>query len=89
MHITREMADYLVATFFATAHTNHPILDEGPFEELYHAFLENGVDSSVESALCLVVFALATVATASPESSNFSASPPGMEYIQHAMPTLL
>lgn len=88
LHITRETADYLVATFFATAYTNHPILDEASFRELYHVFLENGIDSSVESALCLVVFALATVATASPESSNFSASPPGMEYIQHAMPTL-
>lgn len=89
LHITREMADYLVATFFATAHTNHPILDEASFRELYQTFLENGVDSSVESALCLVVFALAAVATASPESSNFSVSPPGMEYIQHAMPTIL
>lgn len=89
LHITREMADSLVATFFSTAHTNHPILDEGSFRELYNVFLENGVDSSVESSLCLVVFALATVATASPESSNFSTSPPGMEYIQQAMPTLL
>lgn len=89
LHITREVADYLVATFFATAHSNHPILDEGSFRELYYAFLEKGVDSSVESALCLVVFALGTVANASPESSNFSTSPPGMCYIQHAMPTLL
>ena len=87
LHVTREIADHLVATFFATAHINYPILDEASFRELYYVFLENGVDSSVESALCLVVFALATVATASPES--FSASPPGMEYLQHALPTLL
>lgn len=89
LHITREIADYLVATFFATVHANHPILDEGSFRELYHSFLDNGVDSSIESALCLVVFALSTVANASPESGNFSTSPPGMVYIQHAMPTLL
>src|SRR5690606_20204326 len=76
LHITQEMADHLVSTFFATAHINYPILDEASFRELYYVFLENGVDSSVESALCLTVFALATVATASPES--FSTSPPGM-----------
>ena len=89
LNITREMADYLVDTFFTTAHSNHPILDEATFREIYHGFLQNGVDSSVESSLCLVVFALSTVATASPDSANFSTSPPGVEYIQHAMPTLL
>lgn len=87
LYITQQMSDHLVATFFTTAHANYPILDEASFRELYYVFLENGVDSTVESALCLVVFALATVATASPET--FSASPPGMEYIQRAMPTLL
>ncbi|SPO06744.1 uncharacterized protein DNG_09438 [Cephalotrichum gorgonifer] len=89
LQITRELADYLVSTYFSTVHANNPILDEASFRNLYLSFLKNGVDSSVEWALCLVVFALSTVVTASPESTDFSASPPGMQYMEHALPILL
>jgi len=89
IRVDRETADCLVDSFFATAHANHPVLDEESFRRIYLAFLDRGVDSSVESAMCLSVLAVGAASMASPETRDFSASPPGMEFIQHAMPTLL
>ncbi|PKS09826.1 hypothetical protein jhhlp_004449 [Lomentospora prolificans] len=89
IHIDRDTADYLVTSFFATAHANHPVLDEEHFREVYAEFLERGIDSSVESAMCLSVLAIGAAAIASPETRDFSGSPPGMEYMQHAMPKLI
>jgi hypothetical protein len=89
VHIDREMADSLVSTFFSTAHHNHPILDPGEFREIYDQFLETGPDSDIATALCMVVFALGTVATSSPNAHSFNTSPPGMQYMQYAMPTLI
>ncbi|KAM0326687.1 hypothetical protein ACHAQA_006557 [Verticillium albo-atrum] len=83
------MTNYLVSTFFSTAHHHHPILDEEEFQSTYAAFLENGVDSSVESALCLVVCAVGAAAAAPPAWQDLGTSPPGMEYMQHALPTLV
>lgn len=37
----------------------------------------------------MVVLALGAVATQPPDAHTFCDSPPGMEYMQHAMPTLL
>ncbi len=80
----------LAATFFATAHLSHPILDEEDFEPIFNEFLERGPDSSVQSALCLVVCAVGAAAAATPDDlSNLSLSPPGMEYMQQALPTLV
>lgn len=87
--IPRQLADELVSTFFSTAHTNHPILDQDEFYQVYSQFWESGPDSSIESALCMVVFALGTVAVSSSDHDDFNSSPPGMEYMQHAMPTLI
>lgn len=87
--IPRHLADELVSTFFSTAHHNHPILDQDEFYQVYSRFWETGPDSSIESALCMVVFALGTAAVSNPEQDDFNASPPGMMYMQHAMPTLI
>lgn len=89
VHISRELADSLVSTFFSTAHHNHPILDPGQFQEVYEQFLEAGPDSSIATALCMVVFALGTVAASPLDTQTFSTQPPGMQYIQYAMPTLI
>ncbi|KEZ42008.1 hypothetical protein SAPIO_CDS6401 [Scedosporium apiospermum] len=89
IRVDRETADCLVDSFFATAHANHPVLDEESFRRIYLAFLDRGVDSSVESAMCLSVLAVGAASMVSPETRDFSASPPGMEFMQHAMPTLL
>lgn len=89
IEINSSVSDYLVSAFFATAHHSHPILDEELFRETYYNFLQTGADSTVDSALCLVVCALGAVASASPEElQDLAASPPGMEYMQHALPTL-
>lgn len=87
--ISREVADGLVSTFFATAHHNHPILDQDDFQHLYAQFWETGQDSTIVSALCMVVFALGAVASAPLNPHTFNTSPPGMQYMQHAMPTLI
>ncbi|KAJ5086232.1 C6 finger domain protein [Penicillium alfredii] len=87
--IQRETADELVSIFFASAHHHHPILDPGEFQEMYNKFLETGPDKGTASALCMVVLALGAVATVRPDSTRFSQSPPGMQYMHHAMPTLL
>lgn len=90
IQVDDEVARGLASTFFATAHLSHPILDEEDFEPIFNKFIETGADSSVEAALCLVVCALGAVASATPEElSNLSLSPPGMEYMQQALPTLV
>ncbi|KAJ5951582.1 Transcription factor [Penicillium vulpinum] len=89
MDIERDLATNLVSIFFASAHHDHPILDPGEFEEIFSQFLENGPDSSTTSALCMVVLALGAVAASPPDAHAFLHSPPGMQYMQHAMPTLL
>ncbi|CAM1504555.1 Fc.00g021460.m01.CDS01 [Cosmosporella sp. VM-42] len=89
VEVRRDFADDLVSKFFSTAHNNHPILDHAEFQDIYSQFWENGPDSSIESALCMVIFALGTVASSTPDPDRFHASPPGMQYMQHAMPTLI
>ncbi|KAF7562466.1 hypothetical protein G7046_g1669 [Stylonectria norvegica] len=90
LEIHRDVADDLVSNFFSSAHHNHPILDHDEFQEIYSRFWEaGGPDSSITSALCMVIFALGTVAASSPDPDCFDTSPPGMEYMQHAMPTLI
>lgn len=83
------LADHLVSLFFSSAHVCHPILDQEAFREIYLRFLERGVDRSTESALCMVVLALGAV-SASPSGFNgVGSSPAGLEYMQHALPTLM
>jgi hypothetical protein len=89
VNIQREIADHLVSAFFSVVHPNHPILDPKDFKNCYERFLEMGPDHSSESTLCMVVLALGAVATATPDLEAFKTSPPGMEYIQHSMPTLI
>ncbi|RAO71603.1 uncharacterized protein BHQ10_007615 [Talaromyces amestolkiae] len=87
--IEREITDELVVFFFAYVHPNHPILDRDEFEICYARFLEDGPDFSHESILCMVVLALGAVASAAPDPELFKESPPGMEYMQYTMPTLV
>ncbi|CAH0028426.1 unnamed protein product [Clonostachys rhizophaga] len=89
IEITREVADELVSQFFSSTHHNHPILDREEFQAVYMSFWDNGPDSSIGSALCMVIFALATVASSHPNTEQFSSSPPGMSFMQHALPTLI
>ncbi|KAI1764535.1 putative C6 finger domain protein [Hypoxylon sp. FL1150] len=86
LQIDPTLADHLVSSFFSSAHICHPILDREDFRNIYNNLLENGLDSSAESALCLVVLALGAISAAptAPESS-----PPGYEYMQRALPTLM
>lgn len=87
--ISRREADRLVSIFFSTAHHAHPILGEDEFRAIYDHFWETGPDSSANSALCMVVFALGTVAASDSSFYSFDTSPPGMKYMQQAMPALI
>lgn len=87
--IRRDIADELVSKFFTLAHPNHPILEYAEFEETYAQFLRTGPDSSISSALCMTVLALGAVAASPLKAPEFKLSPPGMEYMQHALPTLI
>lgn len=87
--IQREVADHLVSVFFSIVHPNHPILDPKGFKQYYERFLDTTPDHSPESTLCMVVLALGAVAIATPDPETFKTSPPGMEYIQYSMPTLI
>lgn len=84
----KEVMDYLVSAFFSGPFLCHPILDHDTFQGIYSRFLDTGVDSSIESALCLVVFALGS-ASLLPMGSHNPTTPPGMDYMQSAMPILL
>jgi hypothetical protein len=88
VQIDKEVTDYLVSAFFSGPFICHLILDRDAFQGIYFRFLDVGTDSSVESALCLVVFALGS-ASLPPMGSHNPAMPAGMEYIQSAVPILL
>ena len=88
LDLRRSEADELVGNFFATAHANHPLLDETEFQGVYEHFMRVGPDSSIECALCMVVLSLGAAAS-SPRSPRVADAPPGMKYMQHALPTLL
>lgn len=85
----RDEADVLVRLFFETAHPAHPILDREVFDAIYTEFTETGLDSTIESALCMVVIALGAVAASLSDRENFRMAPPGMQYMEQALPTLI
>lgn len=87
--IDEVQAAELVSAFFSSAHQQHPVLDENEFHGLYSRFLENGPDSSVESALCMVVLAIGEATITPADTLSLKSSPPGMRYMHHALPTLL
>lgn len=89
IEISRDLASELVSIFFSSVHQNHPILDPDEFQKIYTRFSDTGPDTSIESALCMVVLALGAVAASPADSHTFDTSPAGMDYMQHAMQTLL
>lgn len=87
--IDRDVTDYHVSVFFTVVHPSHPILDPDVFASVYDSFLERGADNSIESALCLVVIALGASAISSDSPDIHSNHPPGMQYMQAALPILM
>lgn len=89
--LDKEYTDTLVSAFFSIAYPHHPILDEEEFNNIYQQLLNDGPNSSIESASCMVIFALGEVCSAHPvdDPREFGSSPPGMQYMQHAMSTLI
>ncbi|KAJ5812660.1 Transcription factor [Penicillium riverlandense] len=89
IEISRDLASELVSNFFSSVHQNHPVLDPDEFQNIYTRFSDTGPDTSIESALCMVVLALGAVAASPADSHIFDTAPAGMVYMQHAMQTLL
>jgi hypothetical protein len=89
--LNKEVLDCLVSAFFSQAYHCHPILDRDEFHRIYQTFLENYYAEpwSIESILCLVVFAIGAATLAPPGARGFQDSPPGMAYMQAALPTLI
>ena len=89
--LDREVLDCLVSAYFAEAYHCHPILDRDEFHRIYHTFLDNYYADpwSIESVLCLVVFAMGAATLAPPGALGFHDNPPGMAYMQAALPTLI
>ena len=88
--LDKEVLDCLVSAYFSQAYHCHPILDRDDFQRIYQDFHANGTNSwSIESMLCLVVFALGAATLAPPGGHASDSSPPGMIYMQAALPTLM
>lgn len=88
--ITRNEADELVAAFFATAHSNHPVLNQDVFRDTYNRFMSSTLNTSLESAQCLVVLAIGAVLQSLPDDEHsFCETPPGIMYMQQVLPTLI
>ncbi|KAK4248252.1 hypothetical protein C7999DRAFT_40533 [Corynascus novoguineensis] len=89
--LDKDVLDCLVSAFFTQVYRYHPVLDKAEFYQIYHTFLENYYSDpwSIESVLCLVVFALGAATLAQPGAQCFGASPPGMLYMQAALPSLI
>jgi hypothetical protein len=86
---TLDEADQLATSFFANAHPSHPVLDQDEFWGIYNTFKHSNVDESLECALCMVVLAVGAVAQSSPDPYLFSETPPGMQFMQKALPILI
>jgi hypothetical protein len=89
--LDKDVLDCLVSAFFSHVYHCHPILDRDEFHRIYQGFLVNYYADpwSIESVLCLVVFAMGSAALAPPGAQGFQTSPPGMSYMQAALPTLI
>jgi hypothetical protein len=89
--LSKDVLDRLVCAFFSHDDHTHPILDKDDFRRIYQEFLENYYSDPwcIEYVLCLVVFALGAAKLASPGAEGFQSSPPGMVYMQAALPTLV
>lgn len=76
----------LVRSFFDSVHPEVPILDEGPFLEMYHALARNGLRDDCNSALCMLVIALGSAVTADfDEVVSETGNVPGAKYISPAL----
>ncbi|KAK3303693.1 uncharacterized protein B0T15DRAFT_402118 [Chaetomium strumarium] len=89
--LDKEYLDCLLSAFFSHAYQCHPILDKDEFHRIYQDFLKNyfADPCSIESVLCLVVFAIGAATLAPRGAQGFQTSPPGMVYMQAALPTLV
>lgn len=89
-YLNRDVTDLLVTTFFSIVHPCHPIVDRENFFAVYESVLDTGLGVNLQSALCLVVFALGMIASqplnADVRVGNWT---PGMEYFQPALQILL
>ncbi|OAX83338.1 hypothetical protein ACJ72_02298 [Emergomyces africanus] len=61
--IERDVTDRLVDAFFSDVHPWHPILDRDEFFSIYENVMSDGLGFSLQSAFCLVVFALGAIAS--------------------------
>ncbi|OAT09208.1 hypothetical protein BDBG_04752 [Blastomyces gilchristii SLH14081] len=63
--IENDVTDRLVDTFFSEVHPCHPILARDEFCTMYANVMSDGLGFNLQSAFCLVVFALGDVASES------------------------
>lgn len=77
----------LVEIYFSTFHVETPVLDHADFLASFRRILSMGLDMSSDSALCLIVLALGSVAAENllTGSSNLSTWVPGAKYIGPAL----
>ncbi len=89
--LDKAVLDCYVTAFFSQAYHCHPILDKDEFHRIYQHFRDNYYADpwSIESVLCLVVFAMGAASMAPRGAQGFQDSPPGMVYMQAALPTLI
>ncbi|KAI5310225.1 hypothetical protein KEM55_000285, partial [Ascosphaera atra] len=102
-YLNRDVTDLLVTTFFSVVYPSHPILSREVFFAVHDKIATRGLGNDVESALCLVVFALGVVASSprglGPEGGTKRDSRghpvvstvdlPGMEYFAPAQQILM
>ncbi|EAQ85406.1 hypothetical protein CHGG_09420 [Chaetomium globosum CBS 148.51] len=89
--LSKDVLDRFVSAFLSGDDHTHPILDKDEFHRIYQGFLENYYSDPwcIESILCLVVFAFGAAKLARPGAQGFQSEPPGMVYMQAALPTLV
>jgi hypothetical protein len=83
--------DRLIESFFSSVHSENPILNKEEFLRLYRSVLETGLRLDLDSALCLVCFALGEVVQDIPNPAalldpNWA---PGAGYMSTALPVLI
>ncbi|PGG98464.1 hypothetical protein GX51_06808 [Blastomyces parvus] len=88
--IKRDVADRLVETFFFEVHPCHPILDRDEFYTMYKNAMSDGLRFNLQSAFCLVVFALGDVVSESegvdPRDQYWE---PALKYFRPALSILM
>lgn len=89
--VSPDVSQRMRERFLSTVHPTHPVLDRDDFCKRVSSCSQNDFEPSIDSALCLVAFALAEVAESTPQALDLAEDnwAPGASFFRPAVHYLL